>query len=168
MLPGPTFITFHSITASSSSISRMRSTPSEGTRCWRLRGRVYRSFVFSCYSSSSTLLHKITLQSVEGVQQGDPLGPLLFCLTIHPLITHLKSEFKVCYLDDDTISGAEAEVLQDFQFIEYQAAHLGLHLNCAKTELICEDPAGSLLFQVAPDLCKVNPAEALPLCSPTG
>ena len=72
-------------------------------------------FVFSCYFSPSTLfLHKTTLQSAEGVQQGDPLGPLLFCLTIHPLITHLKSEFRVFYLDDGTIRGAEAEVLQEF------------------------------------------------------
>ena len=44
MLPGPTFITFHSITPTSSLISRMRSPPLEGTRCWRQRGRAYWSF----------------------------------------------------------------------------------------------------------------------------
>ena len=85
-----------------------------------------------------------------------------------PLITHLKSEFRVFYLNDSTVGGAEAEVLRDFQFIECQAAHLGLHLNHAKTELICEDPDGSLLLEVAPDLCKVNPEEAFLLGSPTG
>ena len=43
-------------------------------------------FVHSAYSSPSSLFwsDKILL-SAEGVQQGDPLGPLLFCLTIHPL-----------------------------------------------------------------------------------
>ena len=62
-------------------------------------------YVFSCYSSPSSLFfHGTTLQSAEGVQQGDPLGPLLFCLTIHPLITSLKSEFRVFYLDDGTQS----------------------------------------------------------------
>ena len=72
------------------------------------------------------------------------------------------------YLDDGTIRGAEVEMLQDFQFIECQAAHLGLHLNHAKTELICKDLAGSLLLEGAPDLCKVNPEEAFLLGSPTG
>ena len=77
------------------------------------------AFVFSCYSSPSTLLfHKTTLQSAEGVQQGDPLGPLLFCLTINPLIANLKSEFRVFYLDDGTVGGAEGEALQDLQYIE--------------------------------------------------
>ena len=28
-----------------------------------------------------------TIQSKEGVQQGDPLGPLLFCLTVHKLVS---------------------------------------------------------------------------------
>ena len=66
-------------------------------------------YVFSCYSSPSSLFFLgTTLQSAEGVQQGDPLGPLLFCLTIHPLITPLKSEFKVFYLDDGTIRGPKA------------------------------------------------------------
>ncbi len=42
------------------------------------------SFVHSAYSSPSNLLwgDKI-VKSVEGVQQGDPLGPLLFCLALH-------------------------------------------------------------------------------------
>ena len=76
-------------------------------------------------------------------------------------ITHLKSEFRVFYLDDGTIGGAEAEVLQNFQFIECQAAHSGLHLNRAKMELICEDLVGSLLLEV-------NSEEAFLLGSPIG
>jgi len=32
-----------------------------------------------------------TLMSQEGSQQGDPLGPLLFCHTIHPLLMALGS-----------------------------------------------------------------------------
>ena len=44
------------------------------------------SFVHSAYSSPSSLFWKDrVLQSAEGVQQGDPLGLLLFCLTIHQL-----------------------------------------------------------------------------------
>ena len=53
-------------------------------------------FVYSAYSVPSQLYcvdHVI--QSAEGVQKGDPLGPLLFCLTIQRLVLKLKSEFKV-------------------------------------------------------------------------
>ena len=46
-----------------------------------------------------------------GVQQGDPLGPLLFCLSIHDLMLELKSEFRAFYLDDGIPGGSVAEVL---------------------------------------------------------
>ena len=56
-------------------------------------------FVHSTYSSPSSLFwgDKI-LQSSEGVQQGDPLGPLLFCLSLYQLHSQVKSEFCVFYL----------------------------------------------------------------------
>jgi hypothetical protein len=39
-------------------------------------------FVSTCYEKSSHLcLDRDIITSDEGVQQGDPLGPLLFCLT---------------------------------------------------------------------------------------
>ena len=41
----------------------------------------------------------------------DPLGPLLFCLTVHPLITQLKPEFCVFHLDEGTIGEAEGNEL---------------------------------------------------------
>ena len=113
-------------------------------------------------------LGETVLFSAEGVQQGDPLGPLLFCLVIHPLVLQLKSELKIFYLDDGTLGGTEAEGLQDFQQIGREAALLGLHLNHHKTELICEESAGGQLLQVAPDLHKVNPKEAVLLGSPIG
>ena len=48
-------------------------------------------FIHSSYSAPSHLFWgSRRLVSADGVQQGDPLGPLLFCLTIHPLIIQLK------------------------------------------------------------------------------
>ena len=42
-------------------------------------------FVHCNYSCESSLLFGgNVISSAEGVQQGDPLGPLLFCLTVHP------------------------------------------------------------------------------------
>ena len=59
-----------------------------------------------------------TLLSAEGVQQGDPLGPLLFCITIQPLIQKLRSDFSVFYLDDGTIGGSRDDVQADLQLME--------------------------------------------------
>lgn len=72
------------------------------TKSWRLS----RVFVHSAYTSPSTLFWKdMAIQSAEGVQQGGPLGPLLFCLTIHSYAATsvLKSELCLFYLDDDKL-----------------------------------------------------------------
>ena len=46
-------------------------------------------YLYSCYSAPSMLcLGETILFSAEGFQQGDPLGPFLFCLVIHPLVLH--------------------------------------------------------------------------------
>ena len=90
-------------------------------------------FLGSAYCTPSSLFcGDHILQSEEGVQQGDPLGPLLFCLTIHPLVSQLRSEFKVFYLDDGTLGGSVECVLRDLQQLEIVAAELGLQLNHQK------------------------------------
>ena len=126
-------------------------------------------FLFSCYSAPSTLfLGDTTLLSAEGIQQGDPLGPLLFCLVIHPLVQQLQSELRIFFLDDGTIGGPEAKVLQDFQLVEQEAALMGLHLNHHKTELICRETDGELILHAAPDVNKIAPKDAFLLGSPIG
>ena len=97
-------------------------------------------FVFSAYSSPSILLwNGVQILSLEGIQQGDPLGPMLFCLTIQELVSSLSSEFNVFYLDDGTIGGNLADLQADFQRIEDQGQALGLYLNVDKSELISYD-----------------------------
>jgi len=49
----------------------------------------------------------------EGPQQGDPLGPLLFCNTIQPLLSSLNSELNLGYLDDMTAAGPADTVASD-------------------------------------------------------
>ena len=50
------------------------------------------------------------IMSQEGSQQGDPLGPAMFCSTIQPLLLSLASELKEGYMDDLNLGGPEAQV----------------------------------------------------------
>ena len=97
-------------------------------------------FVHSLYCEPSSLMWGgDTIQSFEGIQQGDPLGPLLFCLTIHEMCRKLKSELSIFYRDDGTLGGQWEDVVNDLTLIEEEARDLGLLLNRNKTELICPD-----------------------------
>ena len=71
----------------------------------------------------------------EGVQQGDPLGLLLFCLSIH-LCSQLNAEFCCFYLDGGTIGGKVTDIIQDLNTVKSIAEDIGLQLNMA--ELICK------------------------------
>ena len=85
-----------------------------------------------------------TIGSQSGVQQGDPLGPLLFALIIHPLAEELsrlsvngkKLDLTFFYLDDGVIAGDLECVAVALSLVETRAAELGLKLNVGKCELV--------------------------------
>ena len=77
-----------------------------------------------------------SISSEEDTQQGDPLGPLLFCITIQPLLLMLRSELVVGYIDDITIGGHIFTVDDDVTIIKRNGPNLGLHLNITICELI--------------------------------
>jgi hypothetical protein len=93
-----------------------------------------------CHSSyaNPSVLHfgQYHILSQEGPQQGDPLGPLLFCNTIHPLLTSLDSFLRLGYMDDVTLGGSQETVARDIQSIINEGHALGLNLNISKCELI--------------------------------
>jgi len=60
--------------------------------------------------------------SQEGPQQGDPLGPLLFCNTIHPLLQSLEANLSLGFLDDLSLGGPESVVADDVSKISKEGA----------------------------------------------
>ena len=123
--------------------------------------------VNSAYSAPSSLLWgESTILSAEGVQQGDPLGPLLFCLTLHRHCEQLNSPLCVMYLDGVTVGGTVEDVLRDLEVIR-EADVLGLTLNNAKSEIICEDhEARGRVITALPGAMVVDPQKACLLGSP--
>ena len=94
-------------------------------------------FIWDCYSSKTSLFHgDFRLNSATGVQQGDPLGPDLFALTIHGVTSEVKSVINVWYLDDGCIGGDLQTVLSNAAFIRNGLSSAGLEIYNSKCELL--------------------------------
>lgn len=93
-------------------------------------------YLWQCYSSPSNLMYNNhSIFSAVGCQQGDPLGPAIFSLAIHPIISALKSKFNIWYLDDGSLGGESSCVLNDLSFLIRKFHEIGLDLNMSKCEL---------------------------------
>ena len=87
-------------------------------------------FVYFSYSNDSVLkFGSRQILSQEGIQQGDPLGPLLFCLTIHPILRELSSPFTIGFMDDITIEGSEPLLASDVKHINTNGGTIRPNLN---------------------------------------
>ena len=119
-------------------------------------------FVNSVYSSPSSLFWiDRTIDSAEGVQQGDPLGPLLFCLCIHDLGAQLQSELALLYLDDGTLGGGVEDLKHDLEVVMQVGESIGLSLNSGKSEVICgNDKTAAPFASLLPNAKRVNPSDA--------
>ena len=128
------------------------------------------SVIHLAYGTPSSLFIGDTIiQSAEGIQQGDLLGPLLFCLTTMEIMEQLRSEVIIIYLDDGTLGGSVEDITQDLQLVEREAGKLGLQLNHAKSEIISHDHrAVKSMLEAVPDLYPVRSELATLLGSPIG
>lgn len=97
-----------------------------------------------CYDAEPELVvhtddGHVTLESDEGCHQGDPLGPLLFCLAIKRITEKIKIKFRpqlnVWFFDDGTIAGDTDMVFRIMQFIDEESKKVGLELNKGKSYL---------------------------------
>ena len=95
----------------------------------------------SCYSSQpNLLLGNHTIQSCQGVLQGDPLGPLGFALTLQPIVCRIQEEvpslsLNAWCLNDGTLVGSPADLAAALQIIEEAGPDVGLNLNRSKSLL---------------------------------
>ena len=104
--------------------------------CLRRTPSVY-PLAYSAYACPSVLLASgNVLESQTGVQQGDPLGPLLFALGVDDIAKSITSPFNVWYLDDATLGGPPLTVIRDLTNILPALDRIGLEINPSKCELI--------------------------------
>ena len=100
------------------------------------------TWVWWTYGESTHLFYDHGhLVSEEGVQQGDPLGPLLFSLALKSLTTEVHAQcpdlhLHAWYLDDGVVAGCTADVLRACNIVQASAARIGLDLNLGKCEVI--------------------------------
>ena len=107
--------------------------------------------------------------SEEGIQQGDPLGPLLFCISTFNLISALNVEYNQWYLDDGALGGDVDDLIKAFQYIESLGSSIGLEINESKCELISNDDNVKQRFrQEAPLVKHTDTSSAILLGSPIG
>ena len=96
------------------------------------------AYCYSAYACYTHLFHgQYLILSQEGPQQGDPLGPLLFSITLQPLLDSLISELTLGYLDDLTVGDNQNKVAADVLRVKEIGESIGLSLNISKCELVC-------------------------------
>jgi hypothetical protein len=87
-------------------------------------------------------------------QQGDPLGPFLFCLAANTMISKMTSDFNVWYIDDGTLGGSVTQLLQDISTIQVEGPQIGLVLNDKKCEIVTSDP--DIVSSIRPSSDKIT------------
>ena len=80
------------------------------------------------------------------MQQGDPLGPLLYALVLQKVVISISKD-SCCadlllhrwYLDDGAIAGSAVAVRHALHILEELGPQLGLHINHSKCELFSQN-----------------------------
>lgn len=125
------------------------------------------AFCSLAYSEPSNLKYgAFSVLSQVGPQQGDPLGPLLFCLPLQPILAEMTSPLTLGFLDDLTLGGNSQVVADDVVQLELKCRDLGLHLNHSKCEVISRSPGNLEGLSQLSFFTRTNPREASLLGAP--
>ena len=99
------------------------------------------SLAIYCYSPQRHLYHgNKSVTSQPGVKQRDPLGPLLFSLTLWPILEEIESKLtnltQHCwYLEDGIIAETEPELNEALDILTLSGKTYGLELRRDKCEV---------------------------------
>ncbi|CAN0592776.1 unnamed protein product, partial [Laminaria digitata] len=82
-----------------------------------------------------------TIACSSGVQQGDPMGPAMFCLALRPGLKRFRQEFEgegveaFAYMDDVSLGlmGITANTVRAFTFLRRELDDIGIVVSPAKT-----------------------------------
>ncbi|CAN0590314.1 unnamed protein product, partial [Laminaria digitata] len=85
-----------------------------------------------------------TIACSSGVQQGDPMGPAMFCLALRPGLKRFRQEFEgegvdaFAYMDDVSLGlmGITANTVRSFAFLRRELDDTGIVVSPAKTEAL--------------------------------
>ena len=90
----------------------------------------------TAYATSNHLvIGNETILSDSGVQQGNPLGPILFALAVDEIARSVRSPINIWCLDDVTIGGSVESVCEDLRQIISMLSDIILEVKPTKSEV---------------------------------